>query len=72
MTHVAGVQPSRTSGTTAQPSCHASFSSGGSHMFACESPIRTISFELDAVPIRQIFPVVCELVSRRTHPSGGR
>src|SRR6266511_3383076 len=68
--HLLGMQPVRRSGTTTQPSRHASSRTVGSHIIACESPMRTIIFRLVVSPTRQILLVVCELSPREMQPSG--
>src|SRR6266487_541755 len=68
--HLFGMQPVRRSGTTTHPSCHASSRTVGSHIIACESPMRTIIFRLVVSPTRQILLVVFELSSREMQPPG--
>ena len=67
---LAGVQPSRSSGTTARWSCHAISRTAGSHMYACESPIRTMSFLLELSPRRQILVAITGLLSWPRHFAG--
>src|SRR6187200_1140406 len=64
LVHFAGVQPSRTRGTTAEPSRRAVRTTAGSHIRACESPMRTTTFRLERFPRRQILVLTTELLLR--------
>jgi hypothetical protein len=72
LNHFPGVHPNRMRGTTAHPSLRAISRTAGSHMNACESPIRTMSFSLDVRPTRQTLLVAFALASWPMHAYGMR